>query len=100
MLRTEKEKAEERHVDSSAKEGQDGRWTRIHRSGRRALFTPFEVAGGPNAKTPLKRIRITREKYFAFGKTFKIIDDWTTRANAHRLLEGSWIGTTDFREVA
>ena len=22
------------------------------------------------------------------------------RANAHRLLEGSWLGTTDFREVA
>ena len=52
------------------------------------------------AKTPLKRIRITKGKYFAFGRTFKIIDDWTTRANAHRLLEGSWIGTTDFREVA
>ena len=45
MPRTEKEKAEERHVDSWAKEGQDGRWTRIHRSGRRALFTPFKVAG-------------------------------------------------------
>ena len=64
------------------------------------MFTPFKVAGGPNAKTPLKRIRITRGKYFASGKTFKIIDDWTTRANAHRLLEGPWIGTTDFREVA
>ena len=33
MPRTEKEKAEERHVDSWAKEGQDGRWSRIHRSG-------------------------------------------------------------------
>ena len=64
------------------------------------MFTPFKVAGGPSAKTPLKKIRITRGKYFASGKTFKIIDDWTTRANAHRLLEGSWIGTTDFREVA
>jgi hypothetical protein len=64
------------------------------------LFTPFKVASGPSAKTPLKRIRITRGKYVASGKTFKIIDDWTTRANAHRLLEGSWIGNTDFREVA
>ena len=66
------------------------------------MFTPFKVAGGPNAKTALKRIRITRVKYVASGKTFKfkIIDDWTTRANAHRLLEGSWIGTADFREVA
>ena len=75
MPRTEKEKAEDRHVDSWAKEGQDGRWTRIHRSGRRALFTPFKVAGGPNAKTPLKRIRSTRGKYFASGKTLMIIDD-------------------------
>ena len=100
MPRTSKEKAEERHVDSWAKEGQDGRWTRVHRSGRRALFTPFKVAGGPSAKTPLKKIRITRGKFFASGKTFKIIDDWTTRANAHRMLQGSWIGTTDFREVA
>ncbi len=100
MPRTLKEEAEERRIDSWAKEGQDGRWTRVHRSGRRALFTPFKVAGGPGAKTALKRIRITRGKYFASGKTFKIIDDWTTRANAHRLLEGSWIGTTDFREVA
>jgi hypothetical protein len=64
------------------------------------LFTLFKVAGGPSAKNPLKRIRITRGKYFASGKTFKIIDDWTTRANAHRLLEGLWIDSTDFREVA
>ena len=50
---------------------------------------------------PLKKnIRITRGKYFSSGRTFKIIDDGTTLANAHRLLECSWIGTTDFREVA
>ena len=95
-----KEKAEDRHVDSWSREGKDGRWPRIHRSGRRALFAPFKVAGGPNAKTPLKKIRITRGKYFASGKTFKIIDDGTTRVNAHRVLEISWIGATDFREVA
>ena len=100
MFRTEKEKAEDRHVDSWFREGKDGRWTRIHRSGRRALFTPVKVAGGPNAKMPLKKIRITRGKYFASGRTLKIIDDWTTRANAHRLLDGSWIGAIDFREVA
>ena len=100
MPRTEKEKAEDRHVDSWSCKGKDGRWTRIHRSGQRALLAPFKVAGGPNAKTPLKKIRITRGKCLASGKTVKIIDDGTTRANAHRLLEGSLIGTTDFREVA
>jgi hypothetical protein len=95
-----KSKAEERHVDSWAREGVEGRWTRVHRSARRALFTPFKVAGGPNAKTPLKRLRITRGKYLSSGRTFKVIDDWTVRANAHRVLEGTWLGTTDFREVA
>ena len=77
-------KAEERHVDSWARDGQDGRWTRVHRSARRALFTPFKVAGGPSAKTPLKRLRITRGKYLSSGRSFKIIDDWSVRANAHR----------------
>ena len=28
-----------------------------------------------------------------------MIDDWTVRANAHRLLESAWIGTTTFREA-
>ena len=31
------------------------------------MFTPFKVAGGPSAKTPLNKIRITRGKYFASG---------------------------------
>ena len=61
---------------------------------------PFKVAGGPGTKVPLKKIRITRGKYFNTGRSFKVIDDWSVRANAHRLLEGPWIGTTDFREVA
>jgi hypothetical protein len=100
MPRTINDKAADRHIESWSQEGKNGRWTRIHRSARRALFTPFRVAGGPNSKTPLKKLRVTRGKFFASGKTFKIIDDWTVRANAHRLLEGSWIGTTDFREVA
>ena len=91
-------KAEERHVDSWTKQGQGGRWTRAHRSARRALFTPYKVAGGPAKKDSLKRLRITRGRYFSSGKTFKIIDDWTVQSHAHRLLEGAWIGTTDFRE--
>ena len=100
LLETPEERVEIRRVDSWSRDGKDGRWTRLHRSARRALFTPFKVAGGPNQKTPLKRLRITRGKYFASGRTFKIIDDWTVQANAHRLLEGAWVGTTDFREIA
>ena len=93
------ERAEERHVDSWGRDGRGGRWTRIHRSARRALFTPYKVAGGPSSRVPLKRLRITRGKFVATGKPFKVIDDWSVRANAHRVLEGAWIGTTDFRET-
>ena len=71
-----------------------------HKSSRRAFFTPHEVAGGPTSKCPLQRLRITRGRFFATGKRFKIIDDWTVRADAHRLLDGAWLGTTDFRELA
>ena len=92
--------AAERHVDSWGKEGAGGRWTRIHRSARRSLFTPYKVVGGPGSKAPLKKIRITRGKYVGSGKSFKIIDDWSIRANAHRLLQAAWIGTTDFRETS
>ena len=92
-------RAEDRHVDSWGKQGQDGRWTRVHRSARRALFTPFKVAGGPGKRSNLKRLRVTRGRFFSTGREFKIIDDWTVASHAHRLLEGAWIGTTDFREV-
>jgi hypothetical protein len=92
--------AADRHVDSWSREGKDGRWTRVHRSARRSLFTPFKVSGGPSLKSPLKKIRITRGKFLSSGKTFKIIDDWSVRANAHRMLESAWLGTTDFRETA
>ena len=47
----------------------------------------------------MKRIGISRGKSYAYGETFNHIDS-TTRANAHRLLEGSWLGTADTREVA
>ena len=91
------DRAVERHIDSWGRDGKDGRWTRIHRSARRALFTPFKVAGGPGSKVPLKKLRVTRGKFVSTNKTFKIIDDWSVRANSHRLLEAAWIGTTDFR---
>ena len=48
----------------------------------------------------MKKIRITRGKYLSSGKTFKIIDDWSVRANAHRMLDSAWLGTTDFRETS
>ena len=71
----------------------------MHRSAGRSLFTPSKVAGGPGKLAGLKKIRITRGRYFNSGKAFKIIDDWTVRSHAHRMLKSSWIGTTDFRET-
>lgn len=91
--------AEDRHVDSWSKQGQGGRWTRVHRSARRSLFTPSKVAGGPGKLAGLKKIRITRGRYFNSGKAFKPIDDWTVQSHAHRQLESSWIGIIDFRET-
>ena len=44
-------------------------------------------------------MRIARGKYFNSGKVFKIIDDLTVQFHAHRMLESSWIGTSDFRET-
>ena len=41
MPRSINNKAADRHVDSWSQEGKNGRWTRIHRSARRAQFTPF-----------------------------------------------------------
>ena len=38
---------EERCVDSCVSAGAGGVWRRAHRTPRRALFTPFRVAGGP-----------------------------------------------------
>ena len=69
-------------MDNWSKQGQGGRWTCVHRTSRRSLFTPFKVSGGPSKQGGLKKIRITRGK-----------------SHAHRMLEGSWIGTTDFRET-
>ena len=37
--------------------------------------------------------------YVASGKSFKVTDDWLRASNAHRLLEGSWTGTTVFNEL-
>lgn len=95
-----KAKAEVRKVDSWLMEGQDGRWIRTHRSARIFLFTPYKVAGGPGKAIHLKKLRITRGRFFNTGKQFKIIDDWSLPANAHRVLEHAWVGTTHFREAA
>ena len=70
-------------------------WLRVHRQPRRTLFTPMRVNGSPPASA-LTGVRITRGTYFETGKTFELIDQWTSRASAHADLGKRWVGETTF----
>ena len=74
-------------------------WARSHRTPRRALFTPYKVAGGPDRDTRMKRYRVTDGVYSFNNEKFKITDDWTKPNCSHRRLRGSWTGTTRFQET-
>ena len=91
--------AESRCVDSWILAGDDGVWRRAHRTPRRALFTPFKVAAGPDKSTILKKIRVTRGKYLDTNEAFEVIDDFTNGANSHRVLRAGWLGETEFHEA-
>jgi hypothetical protein len=91
--------AETRGVDSWSSTGDGGRWRREHRSRRRALFTPYKVAGGPDRETRMKRCRVTEGVYSDTGEGFRIVDDWMKPNNTHRLLRCSWTGTTEYQEI-
>ena len=91
--------AESRHVDSWGSSGANGIWTRMHRSPRRALLTPYKVAGGPDRETRMKRYRVTIGTYTLSGEGFKVIDDWLKPGNAHRLPKSGWTGATSFQEI-
>ena len=86
-------------VDSWSSTGKGGAWIRAHRTPRRALFTPFKVAGGPDRDIRMKRYRITTGTYINGGEKFKITDDWLKPNNSHRLLKASWTGITDFHGI-
>ena len=81
--------------DSWGNRGEGQRWCRIHRTPRRALFTPYKVARGPGRKTKLRVTRIT-EGINQLGQKFSIKDDWTNPERSHRRMAMSWIGKTTF----
>ena len=89
----------EKGVDSWSSARGGGRWLREHRTTRRALFTPYKVAGGPDRETRMMRYRVTTGACSCNGERFKITDDWMKPSNTHRLLKSSWVGTTEFREI-
>ena len=94
-----KRSAAERCVDSWTISGDQGRWVRSHRTPRRSLFTPHRVSGGPTAEDKIEKGRITRGTFVRSGRTFVIEDDYSVEHDAHRMLEGAWTGTTEFRGV-
>ena len=75
--------------------GDRGRWVRLHRTPRLSLFTPYKVPNGPGRKT---RLSISRHTIGVdeHGKSFDVIDDWTSRDVAHRVLPTRWTGMTIF----
>ena len=78
----------------------DGSWKRRHGTPRRARFTTFKVAGGPARNTQFQNLRVTEGVFINTGKSFRMIDNWTQSGNAHRMLQGLWVGSTMFKEVA
>jgi hypothetical protein len=68
---------------------------RIHNRDRRELFTLLRVEGSPPARS-LFTVRITQGTYRYSNKDFSIIDAWTDRQSAHRVLDEPWTGSTYF----
>jgi len=97
-FRVRRSSPETRCVDSWARGGDGGVWVRAHRTPRRALFTPYKVAAGPNDDIKLSKVRVTRGKYLDNGESFEIIDDFSNVADSHRILRAGWLGETEFRD--
>ena len=60
---------------------------------------PHRVAGGPEARVQVKKLRVTSGTFIRTKQVFQVIDDYHINANSQRLLDGAWIGTSEFREV-
>ena len=78
--------------------GEGGGWKRAHRTPRRALFTPHQVAGGPGRDAVMITKRTTKGTFVGSGKEFIMIDDYADPSCAHRILANAWIGTTIIHE--
>ena len=69
--------------------------TRLHRRSRRELFTPLRVSSSPPARS-LFTCRITTGRFDEDGERFQVIDSWTNRNTAHRIMSRPWTGKTEF----
>ncbi len=73
-----------------------GNWIRIvHSKPRLCLATPLRIKGVPPVKA-LTSMRVTTGRYVDNGEAFRVIDNWTSRAQAHAELERRWTGSSWF----
>jgi len=68
---------------------------RVHCRERRELFTRLRVSGSPPARE-LFSCRVTTRMRTNNKEQFRIIDAWTNRECAHRVLARPWTGSTSF----
>ena len=66
-------------------------------NGRKMLFTPLNVAGGPNAEVEVGAIRTTIGKYMLGGR-FTKVDRWKDVKDHKRKLQSEWQGVTVFSD--
>jgi len=73
-----------------------GCWIRIvHSKPRLCLATPLRVQGVPPIKA-LTAMRVTTGRYIDNGEAFRVVDNWTARAQAHAELDRRWTGSSWF----
>ena len=85
-------------TDRWEERGEQGRWTRVNRTPRAALFNPRRVARGPGRGSRLSIIRET-VGIDETGRKFSFSDDWT-KSKESPVLGRRWTGMTTFRTVS
>ena len=83
--------------DRWTERGEQGRWTRLHRTPRAHLFNPRRVPHGPGRKSRLSTIRET-VGIDEGGQKFTISDDWTSAENP-LVMDRRWTGMTTFKTI-
>lgn len=81
--------------DRWEEKGEQGRWVRLHRTPRSALFDPKKVTGGPGRRT---RLISTRETIGIdeSGHRFSVVDDWLEKPHTP-IMRKRWTGMTVFK---
>jgi len=81
--------------EEEEQEGLGGWICIVHSRPRLCLATPLRVKGVPPVKA-LTSTRVTTGRYVDNGEAFRVVDNWTARAQAHAELERRWTGCSWF----